>query len=482
MKDEPYIVVGPNTARMIATGRRRWLVYYVLPGAGILLLAGLLAALFWPRSGGPVAVVKRGDIVHSLVGNGRVESESTVEILPRLVAPIAEVHVKEGDPVEVGQILVTLEDAPLKAQRDEAARAVEAVKAKRDDVLRGTRPEELDRAAAQVREAEGELARAEAKLAEVVRGPRPEDVEEAEGQLAAAKADADRWSKEWERISKLPDQYSESERDEAKRRHEAAQAAYRQAKARRDRTVNGATEEERAQARAGVAAAKARVDQATANRARLEKGATDEERRLAEAELKRAEATLARLESEVAQLKLVSPIRGIVLRRYHEPKEMASPQMAMPILVLGETTARIVRLEVEEGDLYKLRLGQSARMTCDAYPGRLWTGKVARIAPVLGKKTIMTENPKEKADVKILEVRIVPDGDFELPVNLPVEVRIRETVRQGVLVVAARAVDADGNVRLPDRSLRKIRTGARDDGFVEVLEGLSEGDKVRMPQ
>ncbi len=481
MSEEPYIIVGPQTARKIATRSRRWLVYGV-PAAGVLVLAGLLAAVLWPRGGGATVLVKRGDLVHAIVGNGRVECESTVEITPSLSAPIAKIHVQEGDSVEVGQVLVTLEHAPLLAQREEAARAVAAAQAKRDEILRGTRVEDLERAAAQVREAEGERKRAEAKLAEVLRGPRSEDLEEAKAQLSIAKEEADRWAREWDRFRELKDQYSESERDEVRRRHETAQAAYRQAKARHDRVRNGATEEEKAQARAAVAIAQARLDQAKANHARLVRGPTEEERRLAEAELERARATFARLEAEVAQLTLTSPIRGVVLRRSREPREMAAPTMSPSILTLGETSKRVVRLEVEEGDIYKLREGQKARITSDAYPGRAWAGTLTKIPPVLGKKSLVTESPREKSDVKVLEVRITPDEPLELPVSLPVEVRIRETVRQNVLLLPARAVDVEGRVRLANGQLRAIKTGARDDGFVEILGGLAEGEKVRLPE
>jgi multidrug resistance efflux pump len=408
--------------------------------------------------------VRRGDIVHSFVANGRVESDRTVEILPRVSARIAEVRAREGDEVEAGQILATLDDEPLRRRRD-------AARARRDEVFRGARPEEIDQASAKVAEAEQEVRLASAKLAEVERGARPEDREEAEAQLALAKTAADHAAREWERVKGLTD-VSESERDAFRRAHEEAQATLRQAQARRDRVVNGATKEEKDQVRAAAEAAKARLDQAKAVEARLRKGATDEERRAAEAEL-------AALESELAQTSLVSPVQGVVLRRYREPGEMATP--ATPILVVAETASRIVRIEVSEGDVFKLRLGQPVAFTADAYPGRRWTGTVARIAPVLGRKTITSENPREKSDVKVLEVRIAPDAPLDLPINLPVEARVREVVRQRVLVLPARAVDG-GQVRLPGGGLRTVEVGARDDAFVEVVSGLAEGEKVVIPK
>ncbi len=482
MSQEPYIVVGPTTARRIRAGRRVW--PYLVSIGGIVLLGALIALLLWPRKGWMLVPVKRGDIVHSFVAQGRVETDATIDIVPKVPARIEAVHVKEGDAIEPGQLLVTLEDGPLRAARDEAARALDAAVARRDEIQRGTRQEDLDRAAAQVSEAEYERALAEAKRAELERGARPEEKKEAEALLLKAKADADFWTGEWGRIRVLAENGTASprERDETKRNYESAQAALLQAQAGRDRVVNGATEEEKAQARAQVESAKARVDQAKASQARLKKGATDEERRVAEAEVKRAEATVTRVDSELAQLKLVSPIRGVVVRRNKEPAEMAYPQMPKPILIVAETQGRIVRIEVSESDIYKVREGQVAWITADAYPGRRWAGKVTRKADVMGRKTLVTEDPKEKADVKILEVRITPDAPLDLPLNLPVEAKIVETIRQNVLVLSARAVDGSGNVRLADGKIASPQTGARDDAFVEILSGLSEGDKVRLPQ
>ena len=156
--------------------------------------------------------------------------------------------------------------------------------------------------------------------------------------------------------------------------------------------------------------------------------------------------------------------------------------MGSPILVLGETKHRIIRMEVLEGDVYKVHLGQTARITSEAYPGRVWLGKVTRVAPVMGKKILSTESPKEKTDVKILEVHITPDEPLDLPINLPIEAKIHETIRQGVLVVPARALDSNHYVRLSNGKAHPIQIGARDDAYVEVVAGLSEGDKVLLPK
>lgn len=464
MSDEPIIFVGPQTARKLATRRRRW-PWIVAACAGVAVTVAT-AVLLWPAPSGPTVPVRRGDIVHSFVANGRIETDVTLDVVPRVSARIAQIHVKEGDAVETGQILVTLDDAPLRSARD-------AAKARRDEILRGARPEDLDRSQAQVAEAEHALKLAEAKKAELDRGARPEDREEAEARFEIARAEARQAESEWNRRKDLAD-VSDSEKDQYRRAHETAQGRLREAQARRDRIVNGATKEEKDQSAANVDAAKSRVDQAKAAWTRLKNGATKEEKRAAESEL-------ARLEAELSELVLKSPVKGIVLRRYREPNEMAFPQMPQPILVIAESAARLVRVEVSESDLFKVRLGQPATFTADGYPGRRWWGKVTRVSPVLGRKALSTENPKEKSDVKVLEVWITPDDPVDLPINLPVEAHVRETLRTNVLILPSRAVDRDGRVTLAGGEARTVSLGARDDAFVEILSGLSEGEKVRLP-
>jgi len=481
MSPEPIIILGPKTMRRVLAPAPRRRVLAVV-GALSLAAIAITAVIFHPANPGPTVVAKRGDIVHSLVGLGRVEADRTIEIAPRIAARIREIHVQEGDRVEAGQPLVTLEDDAIRAQHDEAARARDAAKARRDEVARGTRPEDLDRAKARVAEAEHAQAAADAKLAEVLRGPRTEEKEAAEAALVAAQSDADHAAKEYERMQSLAEKGAVAlrDRDEAKRKHDVAQAALRQARARHEMCARGATDEEKAQARGTAEAAKSRVEQERAGLARLTKGATDEELRAAEAEFARAEAALSRIAFELAQTKIASPVAGTVARRYKEPSELASPAMEKPVLVIAADDLRVVRIEVIETDIYKLRLGQAAVITSEAAPGRRWTGKVTRIAPAMGRKALFSEHPKEWIDVKVLEVRVTPDERLDLPISAPAEARIAETAAQGVVMIPVRALAGD-SAKLPDGSVRKLTLGARDDGFVEVVSGLAEGERVVLP-
>ena len=59
---------------------------------------------------------------------------------------------------------------------------------------------------------------------------------------------------------------------------------------------------------------------------------------------------------------------------------------------------------------------------------------------------------------------------------------MNQVVRHNVLVIPARAVDAAGWLRLGNGSRRQVELGLRDDGYVEVLSGLEDGDRVLLPE
>ncbi|MBI2932007.1 MAG: efflux RND transporter periplasmic adaptor subunit, partial [Planctomycetes bacterium] len=475
MSNDPILVLGPTE---VAPGRRsRWLI-----GTVIVVVMAAIAGFTLRSGGGPWVEARRGDIVLSLAALGRVEAARVVEMVPRIAARIEAIHVEEGDEVEAGQVLVTLEGALLAAQLDEAERGRDAAKARLDLVERGARPEERERTEAQVEEAVQGVRAADARSAEAERGARPEDVDGAEARLRSARSEAEYAAAEWQRAKGLFEKgvISARERDQAKREADAAEQALRQTQAYRDRVVHGASQEERAELRATCDSAKARLRQAQATRDQLVHGATAEDRRAAEAELKRAEAVVARLRVEMEQTKIVAPFRGIVVRRYREPSELAHPQMVEPILVVADARERLVRLEVLENDIYKVRLGQAATITSEANPGRMWRGTVSRIAPVLGRKRLTAENPKERADVKVMEVWIKPSEPLELPLNVSAEARIEEVLKRNALVLPIEAVDGASCVRMADGSVRRVECGARDDSFVEVVDGVVLGERVRV--
>jgi Cu/Ag efflux protein CusF len=130
--------------------------------------------------------------------------------------------------------------------------------------------------------------------------------------------------------------------------------------------------------------------------------------------------------------------------------------------------------EVFEQDLGAVRPGQSARITVNAYPGKTFTGKVAFFYPTVTPETrtgkVRIELPNTGGLLKPAMYASVElaAGPARKAVTVPTSAVIDSGVRQVVLVqVGAGRFDP-----------REVKLGARANEYVEVLEGVKEGESV----
>jgi multidrug resistance efflux pump len=235
---------------------------------------------------------------------------------------------------------------------------------------------ELDAAieAAALAVAEAELAAAEAELALRVRGSRAEDVLAATAEAEAGYARASLSVGVAERLQTAA-QGGGATRDEVERARgqaEADRATAAQLEARRRASVSGSRREELVAARARRDAAAARRDQA---RAQLE-----------------VRTIRAPLAAEVLQVKV-------------RAGEYAQPG-GDPLVVLGDTTSLRARIDVDERELGRVRVGATARLRVSAWPGVDFAGRVVALGRRMGRKNVRTDDPVERNDTKILEVLV----------------------------------------------------------------------------
>jgi len=98
----------------------------------------------------------------------------------------------------------------------------------------------------------------------------------------------------------------------------------------------------------------------------------------ARARVAEARAALALAESRLREGKIVSPLTGVVLRKNLEAGEMANPSVS--IVTLVDPSDMWVRAYVPEAEVGRIRLGEPAQVTVDAFPGRAFPGKITEIA------------------------------------------------------------------------------------------------------
>ena len=170
-------------------------------------------------------------------------------------------------------------------------------------------------------------------------------------------------------------------------------------------------------------------------------------------------------------LTFYSPISGFVLK-----KDALQGMRIMPdkeLYTIADLSTVWVNADIYEFELEQIHLGQRASITLSYFPGRVYSGKVAWIAPVLDEKT------------RTVKVRLeFPNPDFTLKPEMYTNVEI--------------TIDAGRKLAVPDEAvldsgLRKVvfldkgdgrfvpaevKIGNKFDGYYEVLAGLSPGERI----
>jgi membrane fusion protein, multidrug efflux system len=192
---------------------------------------------------------------------------------------------------------------------------------------------------------------------------------------------------------------------------------------------------------------------------------------LARAQSLQSKARLDELRINLANTVISSPVNGFVSRRSVDPGAFVSQNVPV-VDVVDISTVRMVANVVEK-DLKELQTGNTTRVDVDAYPGELFTGRIARVSPVLDPAT-------RTAPIEIE----IPNPAARLKPGMYARVSVTTSTRKQALVVPATAVVDLGGRRgvftpLNESAVfRALDLGTEQKDVVEVLGGLAEGDVV----
>ena len=167
-----------------------------------------------------------------------------------------------------------------------------------------------------------------------------------------------------------------------------------------------------------------------------------------------------------------SPATGTVIDK--TAIEGARFQAGDPLFRIVDTSSMWVIAEVYEQDLAYVKVGDMARITVNAWPNRSFEGKVTFIYPGLGKESRTARLRIEVAN---------PDG--LLRADMAATAEIASPLEGSRVVVPDSAVIDSGRrqVVLVERGEgryepRPVKLGARVPGFVQVIDGLTAGERV----
>ncbi|HRN79011.1 MAG TPA: efflux RND transporter periplasmic adaptor subunit [Ferruginibacter sp.] len=424
---------------------------WILIGTGVLFVLMFVLSktgVFGKDEGVKVTTeaVKKRTIVELVNASGKVYPEIEVKISPDISGEITELYVKEGDTVKAGQTLGRIYADIYSLQRDQAASI-------------------LAQSQAQIANSQAQVANQTAAL-------------------QALKASLEQAQKTFDMQKKLFDDkvISKNEFNIAEANLKTAQANYNAA-------------------REGIRSIEAGVQSAKAN-------------------AQSSQASLARANKDLSRTAIIAPMDGIISLMSVKKGErvVGSNMMAgTEMMRVADMSTFEVRVDVGENDVPKVKVGDKATITIDAYNDRKFTGVVTQVASSNNgaASASLTASTSTDATQYKVYIRILPDSYKDLQAKNPIPFRpgmsatadIETETRENVLSVPINAVttrdrdDSTSNngkagesvavrsgdvseivvfVVQPDQTVKKtkVSTSIQDINYIEITEGLKEGDEV----
>jgi RND family efflux transporter MFP subunit len=160
-------------------------------------------------------------------------------------------------------------------------------------------------------------------------------------------------------------------------------------------------------------------------------------------------------------------------------REGATVRERQTIITIPDMSRMAVKVKIHETYIKKVKKGQKARITVDAYPDKTLNGEVSKVG-VLPDSQNRWMNP----DMKVYLTTITLEGtaDWVKP-GMSAKVEILVDKIDNCVYVPVQAVSPDGDKQVcyiagikPER--REVQIGEFNDSFIEIKKGLGEGERV----
>lgn len=356
-----------------------------------------------------------------IVVSGNLEL-TLVDLSFKIAGRMTELNVKEGDWVKKRQVIARLDPTQLQQQRFRDVAAISNAQSNYDQLNTTIQYQEAT-LESDIATRRAELAEAQAKLDELLAGSRPQEIQQAEASVADARAQLDWARSDWERAQTLykNEDISTQQFDQARQRFNSATAQVQLAEQKSSLVKEGPRKEDIAAARAQVARSQAAVATAEANRIELARKRQELVARRAQIEQARGQAGIS--DAQLNDTVIYAPIDGVVLVKSAEAGEVLAA--GTTIVTVGDLDHPWLRAYIGETELGRVKLGQKVKLSTDSYSGKYYAGTVSFISAEaeFTPKQIQTKEERVK-----LVYRIKVDVDntaHELKNNMPVDAEIQ---------------------------------------------------------
>ncbi|WP_027407398.1 efflux RND transporter periplasmic adaptor subunit [Anaerovibrio sp. RM50] len=207
-----------------------------------------------------------------------------------------------------------------------------------------------------------------------------------------------------------------------------------------------------------------------------------------------ASSNLEKTQSDLSETVIVAPMDGVVVGEPKSAGTMAVQGNSNPtvIMTIADMSKKQILAKVDETDIGSVKVGQNATFTVDTYTGKTFNAKVSKISQTDVTNSWNTNSSNSSASssssASVIYYYVVLDVDDPDNLLLPAmtaRVDIVTSEKEDALVVPISALKTDTKgsyvqLSLPDGTTEKryVSTGIYSDEFVEIEDGLSDGDTV----
>lgn len=497
-----------------------------------------------------------GDLVSDVIETGPLEARKTVEVKSRVAGRVRLLNVEESDMVAEGEQIAVIDpqETQLQVRQNQAQLSGAQANVRRTTIeiaqRRVTAQTNLDRAQSRLRQIELELKQqpvltstaitsaksaydsANQALNLLVTATQPNARTAAESQLDEAKANHSNSKIEYDRRQGLLEKGYISKRDfeQAELNLKLAKTRLDQAQENYDR-VAGQQKLEKQQAEERVRQAKADLDRAKANsiqdsvkreeyvravrdvqdaRAALrDVDALIQSRNQQVASVDQIQSVLSDSLRQLGETEIRAPVSGIVVKKLVQPGELvaslSSFSSGTPIVRIEDRSTMRVKLNINEIDVAKLTVGKIAEIRIDAFPNRVYKGRVTKIAPASNDSGTTNQVAAQNSVVKYAVEVELNNSDKSLKSGMSAKCSIRVFEKKNVLRVRSEAIGKDpdgrtyvlklGNEPIPDQTQVPggpkpkapktekvyVDTGESTGAFIEILSGVKAGERLWKP-
>lgn len=208
--------------------------------------------------------------------------------------------------------------------------------------------------------------------------------------------------------------------------------------------------------------------------------------------IKQAQIDVKTAETELSYTTITSPIDGVVISIPVSVGQTVNSRQSTPTIIqVADLTKMLIKPEISEGDITKLKVGQEVEFNILSAPERVFKGKIDSIDPADTTLTDdeYTESVSNTEAIYYYANVVVDNEDGILRIGMTATSNIKIAEAKNVILAPTTAIHKKNgknyvNVLTSEKKVveKEVELGINDDLNTEIKSGLSEGDEIVLNQ